>query len=66
MLINAVGRYCPKRWATMMLSRIRSEFRRLRNAKVVSNRRPTLRPLSGSKVIGTLEEVIIAAGLKMV
>jgi len=65
MLINAVGRVLPEKvgsYDVKPYQGVSSED--LGMPKVVSNRRPTLRPLSGSKVIGTLEEVIIAAGLK--
>jgi citrate lyase subunit alpha/citrate CoA-transferase len=65
MPVNAVGRLLPERIGNYVVKPFRgTEARKAIHKNVVSMRRPSLRPADGSKLIGSLEEVIQACGLK--
>lgn len=65
MPVNAVGRDLPERIGNYIIKPYQgTNAVEPTSKKVVSNRVLTLRPASGSKVLGTLEEAIKAAGLK--
>lgn len=65
MAINAVGRMLPERVGNYEIKPYQGVgFENLELPKVVSNRRPALSPILGSKVVDTLEQAILATGLK--
>ncbi|HQE65491.1 MAG TPA: citrate lyase subunit alpha [Bacillota bacterium] len=65
MPINAVGRVLPERVGNYVIKPYQGvSNENLELPKVVSNRRPALSPTSGSKVVDTLEQAILTAGLK--
>ena len=62
---NAVGRELPERIGDYIVRPYTGEYTDpAKWGKVVSNRTPTLRPASGKKLLGSLEEAIAATGLK--
>ena len=65
MLVNAVGRVLPERIGDYIVKPYQGlDAVKPVMPKVVSNRRPALRPESGSKVVNTLEQAIKVAGLE--
>lgn len=65
MPVNAVGRELPESVGDYKVRLYKgAETFSPVLPKVVSNRKPSLSPASGTKVIGTLEEAILATGLK--
>lgn len=64
MLYNALGRALPEQIGAYCVKPYTGEQLLDDFLPVVSNRRPTLRTASGSKLVGSLEEAILATGLK--
>ena len=64
-MINAVGRELPERIGDYVVKPFMGTGKAQDDLPpVVSNRRPTLRPENGTKLLSSLEEAILATGLK--
>ena len=64
-MINAVGRELPEKIGSYVVKPfLGTGLAKDDYGPVVSNRRPTLKPASGTKLVATLEDAIKAAGLQ--